>query len=87
MADDLAAAVKPAESEDRHLILDFSATEDLRYYNGIAFKGFIEGIPDCVLGGGQYDGLMRRMGRKDQAIGFAVFLNMLERLQEGASHA
>ena len=37
--------------------------------------------------GGQYDGLMRRMGRKDRAIGFAVFLNRLERLREGESHA
>ena len=69
------------------LLIDFSTTEDLRYYNGIAFKGFVEGIPECVLSGGQYDGLMRRMGRKDQAVGFAVFLNMLERLREGEAHA
>ncbi|MBQ6383358.1 MAG: ATP phosphoribosyltransferase regulatory subunit [Clostridia bacterium] len=75
------------EQLNRHIIIDFSATEDLRYYNGIAFKGFIEGIPESVLSGGQYDGLMRRMGRKDQAIGFAVFLNRLERLREGESHA
>jgi ATP phosphoribosyltransferase regulatory subunit len=27
---------------------------------------------------------MRRMGRKDRAVGFAVFLNMLERLTEEA---
>ena len=70
-----------------HTVIDFSATEDLRYYNGIAFKGFVEGIPGSVLSGGQYDGLMRRMGRKDQAIGFAVFVNMLERLREGEGHA
>ena len=63
--------------------IDFSATGDLRYYNGIAFKGFLQGIPDPVLSGGQYDGLMRRMGRKDRAIGFAVFLNRLDRLEEG----
>ena len=69
------------------MIIDFSATEDLRYYNGIAFKGFIEGIPESVLSGGQYDGLMKRMGRKDKAIGFAVFLNMLERLKEGENDA
>ena len=56
----------------------------MKYYNGIAFKGFISGIPDSVLSGGQYDRLMRRMGRRDRAIGFAVFMNKLERLQEGA---
>ena len=27
---------------------------------------------------------MRRMGRRDKAVGFAVFLNMLERLNEEA---
>ena len=67
--------------EDR-IQIDFSATGDLRYYNGIAFKGFISGIPGSVLSGGQYDKLMRKMGRKDRAIGFAVFLDMLERLTE-----
>ena len=58
--------------------IDFSATGDLKYYNGIAFKGFLEGNPDPVLSGGQYDALMRRMHRKDRAIGFAVFLNRLD---------
>ena len=70
-----------SELEDR-IQIDFSATGDLKYYNGIAFKGFISGIPGSVLSGGQYDTLMRKMGRKDRAIGFAVFLDMLERLTE-----
>ena len=68
------------EMEDR-IRIDFSATGDLKYYNGIAFKGFISGIPASVLSGGQYDALMRKMGRKDHAIGFAVFLDLLERLE------
>ena len=71
------------DMEDR-IQIDFSATGDMKYYNGIAFKGFISGIPGSVLSGGQYDHLMRRMGRRDRAIGFAVFLNMLERLTEEA---
>ena len=66
----------------RKIRIDFSATGDMRYYNGIIFRGFISGIPGSVLSGGQYDTLMKRMGRKDRAIGFAVFLNMLERLTE-----
>ena len=70
-----------SELEDR-ILIDFSATGDLQYYNGIAFKGFIDGIPGSVLSGGQYDALMKKMGRKDRAIGFAVFLDMLERLTE-----
>ena len=69
---------------ENRIQIDFSATGDMKYYNGIAFKGFISGIPGSVLSGGQYDHLMRRMGRKDRAIGFAVFLNMMERLSEEA---
>ena len=61
---------------------DFSLTGDMKYYNGVIFRGFISGIPGAVLSGGQYDRLMARMRRKDRAVGFAVFLNMLERLKE-----
>ena len=67
---------------EKHLWIDFSATGDLKYYNGIAFKGFLEGIPDPVLSGGQYDKLMKRMHRKDRAVGFAVFLHRLDRLED-----
>ena len=77
-----AAAFAGTEAESR-IRIDFSASGDVKYYNGIAFKGFISGIPGSVLSGGQYDRLMRRMGRRDRAVGFAVFLNMLERLSEG----
>ena len=77
------AAFAGTEYENR-IQIDFSATGDMKYYNGIAFKGFISGIPGAVLSGGQYDHLMRRMGRRDRAVGFAVFLNMLERLTEEA---
>lgn len=65
------------------LRIDFSVVGDMRYYNGAVFKGFIEGIPGSVLSGGQYDRLMRRMHRNAGAVGFAVYLDMLERLQEG----
>lgn len=65
------------------LRIDFSVVGDMRYYNGVVFKGFIEGIPGSVLSGGQYNRLMRRMHRNAGAIGFAVYLDMLERLQEG----
>ena len=78
----LAAMFAGTEAETR-LWIDFSATGDTKYYNGIALKGFIDGVPDCVLSGGQYDALMRRMGRKDRAVGFAVFLDRLDRLTEG----
>lgn len=60
--------------------IDFSLTGDMKYYNGIAFKGFVEGVPSSVLSGGSYDKLMKRMGKRSRAIGFAVYLDELERL-------
>ena len=63
--------------------VDFSASGDMRYYSGLRFQGFVQGIPESVLSGGQYDGLMARMGKKHAgAIGFAVYLNLLERLEQ-----
>lgn len=70
---------------DRKVYIDFSVINDMNYYNGIVFKGFINGIPNGVLSGGQYDKLMRKLGRKADAIGFAVYLDMLERLAETKS--
>ncbi len=62
--------------------LDFSVANDMKYYNGIVFQGFISGIPESILSGGQYDKLMKKMGKKYGAIGFAVYIDLLERLDE-----
>ena len=61
------------------LYLDFSVVNDMNYYDGIIFKGFVNGIPDSVLSGGRYDRLMEKFGKKTEAIGFAVYLDKLER--------
>lgn len=70
--------------EDR-LYLDFSIVTDENYYDGISFKGFINGIPDSVLSGGRYDRLLARLGKKSGAVGFAVYLDRLERLETVSS--
>ena len=66
------------------LRIDFSVVSDMHYYNGIVFKGFVKGIPDSVLSGGQYDKLLQKMNRKSGAIGFAVYLDLLERMEESS---
>ena len=66
-----------AEGPDSRIILDFSIIGDTNYYNGMAFEGYIDGIPECVLVGGRYDKLMHRMKKKSRAIGFAVYLDTL----------
>lgn len=66
----------PDEVRER-VRLDFSLLNDMTYYNGIVFRGYIKGIPDGVLSGGRYDRLMRKMDRTSDAIGFAVYLDRL----------
>lgn len=60
--------------------LDFSVVNDMNYYNGIVFKGFLNGIPESVLSGGEYGMLIQKMGRKSNAVGFAIYLDLLESL-------
>ncbi len=58
--------------------LDFSIVNDVNYYNGIIFQGFIEDIPAVVLSGGRYDNLLKKFGKHSQAIGFAVYTDILD---------
>jgi len=60
--------------------LDFSVVNDMDYYNGLVFRGFVEGVPSGVLAGGRYDNLLARMGKSGEAIGFAVYVDQLSRL-------
>lgn len=66
--------------------VDFSIISDMKYYNGIVFKGFIKSIPSSVLSGGQYDRLMKKMKKSEQAVGFAIYLDKLEGLYENTEN-
>ncbi len=61
--------------------VDFSVTSDLNYYNGLVFKGFVSGLANSILSGGQYDNLMQKMNKKSRAIGFAVYLDELSKIK------
>lgn len=69
-----------AYGESGGVNLDFSIVNDLNYYNGVVFNGFIDGVPNVVLSGGRYDNLMRKFGKRSGAIGFAVYIGELSRL-------
>ena len=71
--------------EDK-VFLDFSIVNDMNYYNGIIFRGFIDGIPAGVLSGGRYDNLLKKMGKTSGAIGFAVYLDLLERFGDSGEY-
>ena len=60
--------------------LDFSVAGDMDYYSGLVFRGFVKGLAAGVLSGGQYDKMAEKMGKRCGAIGFAIYLDELERL-------
>jgi ATP phosphoribosyltransferase regulatory subunit len=60
--------------------LDFSVVNNMSYYDGIVFTGFLSGISGGILAGGQYGKLMRKLGCSANAIGFALYLDLLEQL-------
>lgn len=72
-------AALEAQGLSRYININFSLIGSKSYYSGIVFKGYVKGIPDSVLSGGRYDGLMKRMGKHAGAIGFAVYLDHFER--------
>ena len=59
---------------------DFSVVNNRNYYNGIVFQGYLSGICQSVLAGGQYDKLMEKLERRAGAMGFALYLDLLEQL-------
>lgn len=68
-------------SAQQKVCIDFSVINDINYYNGIVFKGFVSGVPSGILSGGQYDSLMKKMGKDSLAIGFAVYLDEIDKLE------
>lgn len=81
----LSKMIDCTEIGDR-VFFDFSAVNNMNYYNGVTFSGFIDGVSKSVLSGGQYDKMMKKMGRKSKAIGFAIYLDMLEQIREKKRH-
>ena len=78
----LCALLSAMNCEDK-LRLDFSIVNDMHYYNSVIFRGYLPGLASGVLAGGRYDNLLQRMGKAGGAIGFAVYLDQLERLDTG----
>ena len=69
--------------DEKQVRLDFSLGNDMKYYSGLVFKGYVRGVPASVLSGGQYDRLLSHMGKKARAIGFAVYLDRLPEEDDG----
>lgn len=67
-----------ATNKENKIRLDFSVINDLGYYNGIVFQGFIKDIPFAILSGGRYDKLVSKFDILGGAIGFAIYMDLIE---------
>jgi ATP phosphoribosyltransferase regulatory subunit len=66
--------------------IDFSIVNDMSYYNGIVFQGFVDGMPRNVLSGGRYGNLLSKMGKNMSACGFALYLDLIELYGSAGEH-
>ena len=86
--EELAAICAYCEQEGygENIHIDFSMTNSTGYYSGVVMQGFLSGVAERVLSGGEYDALMKKMHHKGGAVGFAVYLDTLERFDSEAPH-
>ena len=68
--------------ETERVRLDLSLANDMDYYNGLVLQGYITGLPRAVLKGGRYDPLAAQFRPGARAVGFALYLDELDRLAE-----
>ena len=61
---------------EQNVNLDFSIVNDMDYYTGIIFQGFINGVPSDIQNGGRYDNLLHKMDRQcyESCLYFFLFL-------------
>ena len=71
-----------AREQTENLKLDLSLVNDMDYYNGLVFQGYLAGLPRAVLKGGRYDPLAAQFRPGARAIGFALYLDELDRLTD-----
>ena len=77
---ELEALAVPLEKAGGVIRLDMTLAGEMEYYNGLVFQGYLQGLPRPLLKGGRYDLLMQKFTPGAGAIGFAVYLDELDRL-------
>ncbi|MBB4824382.1 ATP phosphoribosyltransferase regulatory subunit [Sporosarcina luteola] len=65
------------------IILDFSLLNNMDYYSGLIFQGYVEGIGRPVVMGGRYDKLGEAFEADLPAIGFAIEIKPIVESIEG----
>ena len=79
-AAELRALAAPLAQAGGTVRLDLTLAGEMEYYNGLVFQGYLRSLPRPLLKGGRYDLLMQKFTPGAGAIGFAVYLDELDRL-------
>ena len=77
---ELNALAEPLAEAGGSIRLDLTLAGEMEYYNGLIFQGYLRPLPRPLLKGGRYDLLMQKFTPGADAIGFAVYLDELDRL-------
>ena len=77
---ELQGLAAPLETAGGVIRLDMTLAGEMEYYNGLVFQGYLKALPRPLLKGGRYDLLMQKFTPGAGAIGFAVYLDELDRL-------
>lgn len=73
---ELLAAIDGAGYGD-NVMIDLGMVQEVGYYTGIMFRGYMGGAGSPVLDGGRYDSLCAHFGKDIPAIGFAIDIDAL----------
>ncbi len=72
------------QKETERVKLDLSLVNDMEYYNGLVLQGYLSGLPGAVLKGGRYDPMAAQFRPGARAVGYALYLDELARMDKAA---
>lgn len=61
----------------KYIFIDLGMVQNIDYYTGIIFRGYISDISTEVLSGGRYDNLIEEFGMKKPATGLAMNVDVI----------
>lgn len=66
-----------SDLDNEDVYFDLTLIQDLDYYNGFIFKGYINNFKTDIVRGGRYDLLTKEYGEMTQALGFSLDVDVL----------
>ena len=70
-----------------HVQFDLGLIQNIEYYTGVIFRGFVQGAGSNVISGGRYDRLIGQFGKEIPATGFGLDVEAVAGCRELPEHA